>query len=403
MHETLAEQPTAEKLKSYDPVASVRRLRFDIEQFEDGIQPETRGQVCDEELSYLVEGVKKASRTRFLLKRQNEAIVYFHEGTWRNYSGLLLTGLEAAQAEAEEDHRRAFLADRANEDWVNGNLMCGLKPSEQHAWYSSYEHDREAEYGAAFMQSCGRQPDRKMGFIYLASCQEDGQVLLESQTVDLSDADGFAAVERLASSDQAVDMDTLVAAYDTAIYEKDGVERYAGRADAERQENAWDDIQRHRDLIEYHLNTLEAIAKRDLTPPALEAAVKKHTYGVWAAFKKRIEGEASSHISGGQVYMSHLADPHLHHLLEQETQAAFNDFAQKGIVMVGCGGGFSMMMGEAGIMQASGAEVHSSIFGGDKHGKLTFTCPNGHHNRRPYGKLLTACQHKGCKAKVACK
>lgn len=401
--ETVAEQLTNERVKSYDVVASVNMLRFDLDNFEDGIQPETRRRVCDEELSYMVEGVDKASRTSFVLKREGDEIVYFREGEWQNYAGLLLTGLRAARAEAAEDPRRAFLVENAADDMVNGNIMRSLRPGEQHVWWSSYEHDKEELYGPTFMRQCGRQPERKMGFLYRASCQEDGNVLLESQTLDRSDADGFKAIAAAVEDDPNIDLDELVGIYDDVIYEQEGVSCFAGRADSERAENAWDEIHKHRDLIEYHLNTLEEIASRSATGAELEQATKKHTYGVWAAFKKRIDGEAMSHTVPDRVYVSHQTDAHLHQLLEQETKSAFQDFASRGIVMAGCGGGFGVVMGENDIMNANAADVHSSIFGGDKYGSLTFTCPNGHHNRREYGKLRESCQRKDCMAKVTCK
>jgi hypothetical protein len=397
-----AEQLICER-KSYDPMASVRMLRFDIENFEDGTQPETRERVGEEELSYIAEGIDKASCTKFVLKREKGEVVYFREGEWRNYKGLLMTGLETARAEAKNDPRRQFLVGGASEDLVNGNIMSGLRPGEQHTWWSSYEHDIEERYGAPFMEQCGRQPERKMGLLYRAYCQEDGSILLESQTVDRSDPDSFNAIAIAVESNPNIDMGSLVDIYDSVIYEKEGVACFAGRTESERAENAWDEIHKHRDLIEYHLNTLEEIASRSATDEELERATKKHTYGVWAAFKKRIEGEAMSHTVPDRVYVSHQIDAHLHQLLEQETKSAFQDFAQKGVVMIGCGGGFAVVSGEEATMRASAGEVHTSIFGGDKHGSLTFTCPNGHHNRRKYGELLESCKREGCKAKVACK
>ncbi len=399
---TAAEQPVREQRKSYEPLASVNLLRYDLENF-GAVQPETRQRSCDEELSYLVEGVDKASRTSFVLQRQGEDIVYFDEGEWKNYKGLLYTGLDIARHEASTDSRRTFLVEAATEDLVNGNIMCGLRPGEQHVWWSSYEHGVEARHGSEFMQDCGRQPDRQMGFLYRAYCQEDGSILLESQTLDRSHEDAFAAIENAAANNPDAGMDELVDVYDGVIYEEYGIECYAGRAEAEREENAWDEIAKHRDLIEYHLNTLEELANSGLNGSELEGAVKKHTYGVWAAFKKRIEGDTLPSASPGYEYINHPLDQQIHHLIEQETREAFQDFANQGRVMVGCGGGFAMATGESGIMNASGSDVHSSIFGGDKFGSLTFTCSNGHHNKRPHGKLLKACQHEGCKAKVACK
>ena len=401
--ETLAEQPIREQRKSYEPTASANRIRYDLENFGADSNQKQDSEIVMKKLSYLVEGIDKASRTAFVLQRQGEDIVYFDEGEWKDYKGLLYTGLNIARHEAAADSRRTFLVEAATEDLVNGNIMCGLQPGEQHVWWSSYEYEVEDQYGSKFMQACGRQPDRQMGFLYRAQCQEDGSILLESQTLDRSHEGAFAAIEEAATNNPDADMDELVDVYDGVIYEEYGVECYAGRPEAEREENAWDEVQKHRDLIEYHLNTLETIAAEHLTAAAFKEAVKKHTYGVWAAFKKRIEGEALPHISSDSEYVSHQFDHQLHVLLEQETKTAFQDFVSQGKVMVGCGGGFGMVSGESDIMNASGSDVHSSIFGGDKFGSLTFTCSNGHHNKRPHGKLLKACQHEGCKAKVACK
>ncbi len=400
--ETLVEQPTQEQTKSYEPTASVAMLRYDLENF-DTIQPETRQRVCDEELSYLVEGIDKASRTSFVLQRQGEDVSYFDEGEWKNYKGLLHTGLNIARNEAAADPRRAFLVEAATDDLINGNMMCGLQPGEQHVWWSSYEYDEEERYGSQFMQECGRQPDRQMGFLYRAYCQDDGSILLESQTIDHSNSFGFAAVQSVAENNPQANMDQLVGAYDGAMHAQDGVRRYAGRSEAECRENAWDEIHKHRDLIEYHLNTLEDIAASRLSGAEFTKAIKRHTYGVWAAFKKRIEGETLPHTSSERVYVSHQMDSQIHALLEQETRAAFKDFASQGKPMVGCGGGLGMATGEKDILEANTSDVHSSIFGGDQFGSLTFTCPNGHHNKRKKGELLKACQHEGCKAKVACK
>lgn len=90
----------------------------------------------------------------------------------------------------------------------------------------------------------------------------------------------------------------------------------------------------------------------------------------------------------------------------QEFQKALSNFGAVGArnnrTYSACG--LSISLGghesqEAGTPQAA---FGGFGFGEDKYGKLTFTCPRGHHNRRPPGKLLSACQHKGCKAKVTC-
>jgi hypothetical protein len=62
-----------------------------------------------------------------------------------------------------------------------------------------------------------------------------------------------------------------------------------------------------------------------------------------------------------------------------------------------------------------GLRVSQDVYGGadggktyppgeDEHGPRTFKCTEGHINHRPHGKLLTECQHRGCKkGSVGCK
>ena len=114
MSETIDQDPN-KQLKSFDVLASVNMMRFDIEHY-GLIQGETRNRIKDEELSYLTEGVGRAARTTFILQRQNEDIVYFKNGEWRPYIGMLLTGQTVAHSEAEADPRRQFLAADADEE-----------------------------------------------------------------------------------------------------------------------------------------------------------------------------------------------------------------------------------------------------------------------------------------------
>ena len=402
--ETLAEQPyKTEQQKSFDPLASVRMLRYDLDHFGQ-VLPETRGRVCDEELSYLVEGVDKAALTRFVIRREDEDLVYFDRGKWKPYLSTLVTGLETAKQEAADDPRRQFLADNAVDDLQHGYDLLRLQPGEQKAWHSAYAHKEEVLYGKEFIEDCGMIPHREMAFLYLATCLEDGNILLESQTVDRSDDDAFAAVYEARADNPQLDMDGMVAVYDGVLHDKHGGHFFAGRRESEKHENAWDEIHKHRELIEFHLNRLEEIATTDLPLHLLERIAKQHLIGVWASFKKRLDGNTVSYSSDNFVYVSHQQDAFLHQLLYAEVQSNFKDFASRGEVLVGCGGAIRVQSGETDIMGADASDVFSSIFSdaSDRFGSLTFTCPNGHSNRRPYGKLLSNCKTKGCKADVRC-
>jgi hypothetical protein len=314
---------------------------------------------------------------------------------------MLLVGEQVAKREAAADPRKQFLAEDAVNDLYHLYQMRALQPGQQHVWSSPYRYDIETQYGREFMTSCGRFPDRKMGFLYRASCDEQGNVVLESQTVDRSDEAAFGAVDTYAAQHPSARMGELVAQYDGVLVGKHGGEFYAGRRGAEVNENVWQTMLEHRDLVEYFLDKLEALAWGSLEGSDLEEAAKRHVYGVWAAFKRRIDGigtaAQSSEYRPKQQGVSILGMVRL----EQEVHQAFRQFAAQGQVMAGCGGAIAMRAG-LDIMNASGAEVFNTIFGEteDKFGSLSFTCPKGHYNTRPFGRLIDNC--RTCRASVRC-
>jgi len=388
-----------EQRKSFDPVASVRMFRYDLEQF-GSVLPETRERVQDEELSLIVEGVDRASRTTFALKRNGDDLAYYKNGEWCSYTGMLMIGKQVADKEAVRDSRRQFLAEDAANDLYHLYQMRKLQPGQQYVWHSPYRKDIEEKYGAAFMRECGRFPDRQMGFLYRAYCNAEGDVVLESQTVDRSNERAFAATMARAGQDRIATMGSLVGTYDEVLAQEQGGQFYAGRRDAEMNENAWQTILAHRDLIEFFLHKMEVIARSSLQGQDLEHAAKCHMYGSWAAFKRRIDGvvlPSSYQADAAQVPIAHMVRT------DQEVHQAFAQFAAQGIPMVGCGGEIRMPQGEGNIFNANPADVFTVIFGKsdeDDRGPLTFTCSKGHHNRRPYGKLIDSCQV--CRISVRC-
>ncbi len=394
--EVLVEQLTIETRRSFNPLASVEMMRFDLSYFGE-VLPETLDRIRDEELSYLAEGIDMASRTTFALKRQDEQLMYFDKGDWRPYVGTLIAGLEVAEQEAMSDPRKSFLADWAREDMAQGYHMQALRPGEQAVWYSSYAHQQEALYGKAFMESCGLIPERQMGFLYRAVCEADGTVVLESQTIDRSDTDGFEAAIQAATDNPQIDLDELVECYDARLENKLGGKFYAGRHNSEIDENAWDTIREQSDLVAFFLDGIERLAISELEGWELERATKKHVYGAWAAFKKRIEtGISSRVVSGGRQNYDY-------DRLMLEVGTAFNEFAAEGRVLVGCGGAITILKGETDIMNASGEAVFSTIFGDgpvdDKYGSLTFRCQKGHENTRPRNRQIPRCKQCGISVK----
>lgn len=365
MQAVTMERQSTEALRTFDPLASVTMLRYDLMQFGE-ILPETLDRVYDEELSYLTEGVDKAARTPFALRRDEDGtMLYFSRGEWRPYMGMLMTGSLTAEAEAEADPRKSFLAERARADLLRGYQMQSLLAGQRMSWYSPYPYEQAARYGDDFIRQQGFFPDRQMGFLYQAAAQEDGTIILESQTVDRSDEEAFAMA--LAGAEDS-DMDTLVRRYDTVLHRKHGGHFYAGRRDSEMHENAWETITAQKQLVSYFLDGLESIARSELTGKDLEDTVKRHIYGVWAAFKKRIDGEGPAE-EQKSVYgfsMDRMS-------IELEVHGAFDEFASLGRVLIGCGGTISMLQGEQNILNTDARDVFDAVFGsksGEANAKL---------------------------------
>lgn len=402
--ETLTVSPETKNLKSFDLLANVEAMQLDLERF-GYVLPETRAQVTNEQLSFLVEGAERDARTPFVLARNSKNdLTYFDDGDWRPYGSMVLAGRDAARQDALVDPRRQFLVDWSDKDYYHYLQMRRLEPGQKHSWSSSYPHDEHAKYGAQFMSECGLQPDRKMGFLYQATCQANGSVLLESQTIDLSDQEAIAAAVDLSSGTEA-SLDDMVAVHDQVLSEKFGGRFYAGRRDQEKSQNAWNELLASNDLIKYLMNGLEKIARSDLPRVLAEDQTKRNIYGVWALFKKRLDGTAGpTQASGPEFNGINLMPPEV--FLARQVDSAFREFALSGKVMAGCGGAVSFKIGENDVMNADSSDVFNSIFSGeassDKFGSLHFDCPHCHKdNTRPRGRLLKSCQH--CHKDVQCK
>jgi hypothetical protein len=357
---TVQPRLSGERLKSFDPLASINMLRYDVETF-GYVLDETRRRVRDEQLSYLVEGCDRASCTTFVFRREDDDLIHFDRGEWSSYRDMLKRGLDTAELEAEADPRRQFLADWARDDFIPFEEMCELQPGEQYCWFRSFPHEEMERSDAAFLRSVGLQPDREMGFLYRASCREDGFIVLQSQTVDRSDYDAFAAAMRAAQDNPNTSLEELTIAYDSELIHKYGGYFYVGRRDAELRENAWEQVLANRDLIEYLSDGLEEIARQPFSPELLEEYSKRHIYGVWALFKRRLDGEAAIPQMllepGSSAYQAHRA------WLAREVQYSFRQFARQGRVLIGCGGALSILAGESDILNASTEDVFSAIFG----------------------------------------
>ena len=345
----------AEQLRSFDTLASIDMMRFDLERH-GRVLPETMARVFVVELTYMAEGIDRPLCTEFTFQDIDGEMAYFDRGEWRPYIGTLITGLETAEREAKLDPRKDFAAERAAFDLKIGYQLRGLAPGQSLTWDSPFPDEVLERYedGAKLLGSMGYQPQRRMGFLYHASKGEDGSMTLRSQSVDTSDADAFAAARDVAERDG--NLETMRAAYDQTLSAKYECDFYAGRPVQEQgvEGNAWTELTRHTDLLDHFFRGLNVLAERtDLPRAELEVEKKRLTYGVWAALKRRLD----SGTQAAALRHESADDPAA---LEQEIRYAYALAAARAEVLFGCGGAIGA---DEAILAAEGKEVHDMIFG----------------------------------------
>jgi hypothetical protein len=359
---TLVAQPEAEQLKakSFDVLASVDMLRFDLETG-GNIRCETMERVYDEELSFLAEGINRPLYTEFVLRSVNGKLSYFDHGQWRPYRAMLLHGFETAAHEAKIDPRKEYLAKRAYQDLQVGDRLAALKPGEQFAWCSTFPEEACALYGESFVAEAGFRPKRRMGFLYLAERSAGGSLTLRTQSVDASDPEAFVNALMIANADPASDIETMREAYDDVLMQKYGGIFHAGRRPSRDvpEENAWAVVERHKDVIEYYFHEIEKLAGVTAGSRAeLERTKKRLTYGVWSLIKKRLDEQAAgNHHYGNQ---SLIPAQYNEVWMREQVEQAYAATAKRGEMLFGCGG---TLRGEEAILNASTEDVFDSIFG----------------------------------------
>lgn len=382
--------PDQETFKHFDLLASVDLLRFDLQR-EGRVLPETMARVYDEELSYVAEGIDRPVETIFALKEIDGQFMYFSKGEWQPYDSLLIKGITSAEAEAEKDPRKSFLVDMAATDWVVAQKWKSLQPGEKMHWYSPFREREYRLYGEKFMNELGFQPKRRMGFLYQAERSFNGDLVLTTVSVDNSDEEAFTAAMQAADNEN--DITAGRKAYDEYLGLKHGRKFTAGRL-KENEENAWEIIEKQRDLVTFYFDQLENLARNPvLNRQELERQKKRLTYSFWAAIKERMDAPKRGVIGGGTDNIPRLT-------IAQEMTQAYTRLQAKGEVLFGCGGAISA---EDPLIGADTASVFDSIFGkpqGDKYGSLKFKCPRGHENTRPRNKLIEKC--KTCGTSVIC-
>lgn len=358
---------TAELKKSFDPLASVDMYRFDLQRF-GHILPETHQRVYDEELSYIAEGIDRPLQTSFVLAEKDGQYVYFDRGEWRPYLGSLTTGLIAARAEAALDSRKQFLAERAAYDLQKGYEMLRLQPNQQLAWASPFPEMEANKFGDEFIAELGFQPTRHRGFLYLATRQVDGSLLLQSQSVDNSNQ---IALDRALALSKAgpTTIDAMRVMYDRQLGLDSDIDYYAGQDKRflASTENVWTAITRHRDLLEFYFSQITILAGRhDIARNQLEHDKKRLTYSVWAALKERLDKDALPlpPAVNGQQSSS----------IYQEVEQSYQKLSKRGEVLSGCGGAISS---QDSLMDASAEDVFSIVFGDKDRRKETWQWKSG--------------------------
>jgi hypothetical protein len=375
---------------SFDAMASIYLLKGDLARF-DSIRPETWSRVFDEEVTYIAEGIDRHSYTSFDLKAdENGALLYFSEGKYQSYQSSLQRACRVSKEEMQADPRKTFLFDRALQDAVTGLDMQKLKVGERMAWFSPFPEAECQAYGDDFIASVGFQPDRRMGFVYVASRLENGSVRIESHSVDNSHPEAFEAVTEAINNGVDIEIENLVTVYDEALGAIWGQEFKAGRLEYQlvAENNAYEFVMSNIQLMEYYQQQLELLARSPESLHIIEQQKQELTIGIWARIKELLDERDNVHV----ITYGH--EPIEQLQMDEQVRRAYEKAAEKGEVLVGCGGALS-----AGEMK----KVFESIFGtqkSDKFGSLSFKCPKGHPNTRPKNKLIDKC--KTCKASVKC-
>ena len=344
-----------ESLKHFDVLSSVDLFRYDL-QTAGAIHPETWQRVADEELSYVAEGLNNPLHTEFTLQERDGMLVYFHNGQWAPYERMLEKGLVAAEQARSADYRKQILVDMAEADLRNYQAFRQLKPGERMAWFSPFDDTSCEQYGEEFMNSLGFQAQRRMGFLYEASRDDNGNITLKTQSVDNSNLPAFTAA--MEAAHDGAELHEMLAVYDAVLEEQTGEMHYAGRlAESVRQPNTWQFIMRQSDLINFFMEEMVMLAKQvNLSRSELETAKKRLTYGVWAAFKERAEERFDAAMSPGFIETNAFAPT-----LRQEIEQSLIRTLMKGDRLLGCGGEIKFAIDD--VFNMNPGDAFNKLFG----------------------------------------
>jgi len=374
-------------------------------------------------------------------------------------SDMTHAGLICAQEANARDKR--FSPQLTRSKWDHENALHVDKMARGETEYntriivSPFPEEAAAQSGNTYWRDIGYVPHLKRGFIQLYHMTEDGLVagslsfdggnkeklreILHRQGVNIPENEVTDNYLAYAITDTLTEAEAKTLAL--------GIANEAGDSHYKKTTNTVDVARQHRSIIEAvfngsYIHACESHARGYQTPATrkliLELANQAGSFNrryAEALYKMRANEwqftdtdmtvihellvystiemmrdlhikSASSEQNDPQLNFDAVADAaHLQAMNAEAFQKALSDFGANGArqnrTYSACG--LSISLGG----ENQGADGPQTVFGGssfneDRYGKLTFVCPNGHHNRRPHGKLLSACQHKGCKAKVTC-
>lgn len=360
---TEPEQFEAEEKRSFDINASVRMFRHDLNTH-GFIRPETYQQACDEELTFIAEGIDRHSYTSFNLKHDEElGLVMWRKGEWQPYISTLINGREAAKNEARADYRKEFLVDWTERDLGIGYALEKLEPGEVFCWDNPFPKKLAELYGEEFMLECGLQPKREMGFLYRAERNADGSVTLETHTVDNSDPEAFEVVRELIEKNPKATIEERLRAYDDRLFIKNGEVYRAGRLKSEEKDqvNAYEFVKGNKEYVKFYMDQIAEIATSSLDGKLLKDCKKDLTYGFWARIKELLDEQQP--VSGiGQSYNSTYQEnsPLSHQQIAYEMHGAHRRASVRQEVLAGCGGSVTS---STSFDKMSPESVFDSIFG----------------------------------------
>jgi hypothetical protein len=403
-------EKSAEQLKVFDELASIRMLRQDIERF-GFVSAETWQQVYNEELTFVAEGIDAPLKTSFTLQNGEQGLTD-ERGT--RLQDALTRGLLAAEETAFGDSRYWFNVRRAVAEYEEGQAVQRMmdEPSGANTIisFSPFPEEAYRQHGPEVLKSIGFQPDRLLGFIRIYNKKSDRELEVVSLSVDNSDLNAFRGTanwlgksipEDADSGDylaERIELDLNpkqradIASLTLAAYDGTMSELYGGRFLSGRPHNndrdAWTFIQAQKDLVEHYMDELELLARQDGSVSIEEK--NKLTYGFWAALKDRYKkpNVPSSTHEHGRLSTDQIIS------IQAEISQAYNRAAERHEKMIGCGGSIGV---SSNLAELSPENAMSSIMDDKKDGSSeswtwkTGICKVGNCPSRPSNTKVGPC------------